>query len=95
MVCVCVCVCVCGEQWRGVCVCVCVSILPQISLIQVTRNIGKSSMCYTVGPYWLCISNMAVGTCPSQTHYLFPLATVSLFSKSVESASKFICILSF
>ena len=31
------------------------------------HNIEQSSLCWTVGPYWLSILNRAVRTCPSQT----------------------------
>ena len=30
-------------------------------------NIKQSSLCYTVGPFWLPILNIAMCTCPSQT----------------------------
>ena len=35
----------------------------------------------TVGPCWLSILNIAVCTCPSQTHYPSPPATISSFGK--------------
>ena len=39
------------------------------------HNIERSSVCYTAGPCWLSILNLAVCTCPSQTvkrWFLFP-----------------------
>ena len=38
-------------------------------------------LCYTVGPCWLSILNIAVCACPSQAHYPFPPATLSSFGK--------------
>ena len=35
------------------------------------QSIEQSSLCYTVGPCWLSILNIAVGTCQSQTPGLF------------------------
>ena len=36
------------------------------------QNIEQSSLCYTVGPCWLSVSNIAVYTCQSQTPNLSP-----------------------
>ena len=53
-------------------------------------RILSSSLCYTIGPCWLYILNIAVCTCRSQTPNLslppppFPLVTISSFSKSVS-----------
>ena len=45
-----------------------VSILFQIlSPFRLLYNIEQSSLCYTVGPCWLSILNIAVRTCQSQT----------------------------
>ena len=42
-------------------------ILPQTPLpSRLPHKIEQSSLCYTVGPYWLSILNIAVCTCPSQ-----------------------------
>ena len=87
-----------GEQQRVSAIHIHVSILLQT----LPHKIEQSSMCYTIGPFWLSIINIPVCTCPSQTHYLFPppflLATMNLLSKSVSLflfVSKFICIISF
>ena len=53
------------------------------------RDIKQSSLCCTVGPFWLFILNLAMYTCPSQlsNHPLLPsfhLATISSFSRSVS-----------
>ena len=51
-------------------------------------HIQQSCLCYTVGPCWLSILNIAVCTCPSQTLYPFPLSfpstIVSLLSQSLR-----------
>ena len=63
------------------------------------HNIEQNYLCYTVGPYWLSILNIAVCTYQSQTSYLsspnFPPVTISSFSKSVSLffLSKFTCII--
>ena len=45
-----------------------VPILSQTPLpFRLPHNIEQSSMCYTVGPCWLYIFNIAVCTCPPQT----------------------------
>ena len=41
--------------------------LPNSLLIQAAILHWQSSMCYTVGPCWLPILNIAMWTCPSQT----------------------------
>ena len=67
-----------------------VSILFQILFpFRSLQSIGQSSLCYTVGPCWLSILNIAVCTCQSQTPSLslpqpFPLVTISSLSKSVS-----------
>ena len=52
-------------------------------------TLSRIPTCYTVGPCWLFILNIAVCTCPSQTLYHFPplfsLAAIHLFSKSASS----------
>ena len=56
-----------GEQWRDSAIHIHVSILPQTPLpSRLPHNVvEQSSMCYTVGPCWLSILNMAGWTCPS------------------------------
>ena len=45
-----------------------ISILFQILFpFRLLHNIEQSSLCYTVGPCWLSILNIAVSTCQSQT----------------------------
>ena len=45
-----------------------VSILFQILFpSKLLQNIEQRSLCYTVGPYWLSVLNVAVCTCQSQT----------------------------
>ena len=45
-----------------------VSILFQILFpFKLLHNIEQSSLCYTVGPCWLSILNIAACTCQSQT----------------------------
>ena len=45
-----------------------VSILFQILFpVKLLQNIEQNFLCYTVGPCWLSILNIAVCTCPSQT----------------------------
>ena len=45
-----------------------VSILFQILFpFRLLHNIEQSSLCYTVGPCWLSMLNIAVCTCQSQT----------------------------
>ena len=57
-----------GEQWRDSAMHIHVSILPQTPLpSRLPHNIELSSMCYSVGPCWLSILNIAVCTCPNQT----------------------------
>ena len=66
-----------------------VSILFQILLpSRLLHNIEQSSLCYTVGPCWLSILNIAVWTCQFPTPNLSspppsPLVSISLFSESV------------
>ena len=53
-------------------------------------------MCYTIGPCWLSILNIAMCTWPYQSPCPFPLATIShLLSLSLCFVSKFICVISF
>ena len=57
-----------GEHQRYSAIHIVVFILPQILLLfRLPHNIEQSSMCYTVGPCWLSILNIAECTCPSQT----------------------------
>ena len=50
-----------GEQWRDSAIHIHVSILSQTSLpSRLPHNIEQSSLCYTVGPCWLSILNIAV-----------------------------------
>ena len=67
-----------------------VSILPKTPLpSRLQCNIEQSSLCYTVGPCWLSILNIAVFTCLSQTLYLsFPPV-------NVRSPSPWVCFLFF
>ena len=53
------------------------------------QSIGQSSLCYTAGPCWLSILNIAVCTCQFQTpslslHPTLPPVTICSFSKSVS-----------
>ena len=71
-----------------------VFILFQITfLFRLLENIEQGSLCYTVGPCWLSILNVAVCTHQSQTPnsslpaaapHLSPLVTISLFAKLVS-----------
>ena len=55
-----------GERWRDSATHIHASIVPQTPLpSRLPHNIEQSSMCYTVGPCWLSILNMAMWTCPS------------------------------
>ena len=57
-----------GGQQRGSVIHIQVSTLPQTPLpSRMPHNIEQSSVCYTVGPCWLSILNIAMCTCPSQT----------------------------
>ena len=50
-----------GGQQRGSAMPIYVSILPQIPLpSRLIHNIEQTSLCYTVGPCWLFILNIAV-----------------------------------
>ena len=70
-----------------------VSILLQTPLpSRLPCNIEQSSLCYTVGLYWLSILNIAQCTCPSQTPYLFPL--IMLYFYIWQTKLKFIDFLS-
>ena len=69
-----------------------VSILPQTLLpSRLPHNTEQISLCYTVGPCWLSILNIEVCTYRSQTLLTISfshsslLATISLFSKSVNT----------
>ena len=60
-----------GEQQRDSAIHIHVSTLPQTPLLsRLPHNIEHSSLCYTVGPYWLSILNIVVCTCPSKTPQL-------------------------
>ena len=52
----------------------CIYSPPNFPPIQAATNIEQSSMCYTGGPCWLCILNIAVCTCPFQTPQLYLLS---------------------
>ena len=57
-----------GEQRMDLAIHECVSIPPQTPFLsRLLHNTEQSSLCYTVGPCWLSILNIAVCTCPSQT----------------------------
>ena len=57
-----------GEQGRDSAIHIPVSILPQTAILsRLPHNTEQSSLCYTVGPCWLSILNMAVCTRQSQT----------------------------
>ena len=57
-----------GGQQRGSVIHIQVSTLPQTPLpSRMPHNIEQSSVCYTVGPCWLSILNIAMCICPSQT----------------------------
>ena len=61
-----------GEQWRHSASHIHVSILSHDSSpTQLAHDLEQSSMCYTVGPWWLPILNIAVCTEPSQTPFNF------------------------
>ena len=69
---------------------------PRPLLFRLAHNIEQNSLCYTIGPYWLSDLNMAVCTWPFQTpNCPVPLATISLFSKSLSlcSVSSFVSFL--
>ena len=50
-------------------------------------NTEQSSLCYTVGPSWLSILNIAVCTCRSQTPYLSPALILTFWRPEVCSKS--------
>ena len=55
-----------GEHQRDSAICIHVSILPPTPLLsRLPHNIEQSSLCYTVGPCWLSILNIAVWTRPN------------------------------
>ena len=69
-----------GEHQRDSAICIHVSILPLTPpLSRLLHNIEQSSLCYTVGPCWLSILNIAVWTRPNNCLFLlpFPPATIS------------------
>ena len=62
---------------------------PTLLPSRLPRDIKQSSLCCTVGPFWLFILNLAMYTCPSQLPNYplllsFHLATISSFSRSVS-----------
>ena len=83
-----------GGQQRDSATHIHVSILPQIPPpSRLSHNSEQGPLCCRVGPCWLSIPNIAVGTCtmcPSQTPRLplalihSPLATVRPFFKSMS-----------
>ena len=80
-----------------------VSVLFQILFpLKLLQNIEQSCLCFTTGPCWLSILNMAVCTCQFQTPslsippFFLSLITINSFSKSVVCfcfLNKFICII--
>ena len=61
-----------GRQQRDSAMHIYVSILPQTPLpSRLPHDFEQSSLCYTVGPCWLFILNIAECACPSQTSYHF------------------------
>ena len=70
-----------------------VSILPQTPLpSRLPHNTEQSFMCYTGGPCWLSVLNIAMCTCPSQTSYQFQ--TVSFLVIHLSYNPVVICITS-
>ena len=61
-----------GGLWRDSVIHIHVSILQTPLPSRLPHNIEQGSLCYTVGPYWQSILNIAVCTCPSQTPSLSP-----------------------
>ena len=88
-----------GGQQRDSAIHTHVSISPQTPLpSRLPDNIEQSSLCYTVGPFWLFVLNTVMCTSPSQIPNLslspaFLLVTISSFSKSVGLFYKLICII--
>ena len=78
-----------GGQQRDSAIHTHVSISTQTPLpSRLPDNIEQSSLCYTVGPFWLFVLNTVMCTSPSQIPNLslspaFLLVTISSFSKSV------------
>ena len=67
-----------GGQQRDSAILTHVSILPQTPLpSRLPHNIEQSSLCYTVGPYWLSILIITVSACWSHTPYLITLSPPS------------------
>ena len=61
-----------GRQQRDSAMHIYVSIFPQTPLpSRLSHDFEQSSLCYTVGPCWLFILNIAECACPSQTSYHF------------------------
>ena len=89
-----------GEHERDSAICIHVSTLPPTPLLsRLPHNIEHSSLCYTVGPCWLSILNIAVWMCPNSLTISSSLpsqpATISSKSVSLFLFYKFICIISF
>ena len=62
-----------GEQWRDSATHTHISILPQTPLpSRLPHNIKQRSLCYTAGPCWLSILDIAVCTCPLEWGVLYP-----------------------
>ena len=72
-----------GEQWRDSAIHIHVSILPQTPLPSRLPHIEQSSLCDTVGPCWLSISNIAVCTCPPK----IPLHSFNYFFNTYSRPS--------
>ena len=69
-----------GEQWRNSATHIQASLLPHTPYpSRLPHSTEQTSMCCTVGPYWLFILNVAACACPSQTPYLFPQRTHHLW----------------
>ena len=85
-----------GGQQRDSAIHTHVSISPQTPLpSRLPDNIEQSSLCYTVGPFWLSVLNTVMCTSPSQIPNLslspaFLLVTISSFSKSVGLFYKYV-----
>ena len=56
-----------GEQQGPSHTYTCIHSPPNSSSSRLPHNIEQNSLCYTVGPCWLSILNIAVCICPSQT----------------------------
>ena len=72
-----------GVQENDLVIHIHVSILFQVLFpFRLLQSIEQSSLCYTVGPCWLSILNIAVCTCRSQTPNLKARSNKELSRKS-------------